>query len=150
MKDILISDFTNDYFKKAFKLYFNELDVKVKNWDKLFQEINSDKDNLAYIRLTEECEIVGFIQFQCTEFSNWFFTYPIGFIREFWVSDEYRGNGHGKELLFLAENYFREKNILKCILTSDTASDFFERHEYIYDTTIVAKNKDDVFVKTLE
>ncbi len=150
MKDILISDLANEYFQKAFKLYFNELEVKVENWNELFQEINDDKDNFAYIRLTEDFEVVGFIQFKCIELSNWFFTAPFGFIREFWVSSEYRGKGQGKELLFLAEEYFKNKNIVKCILTTDGATEFYEKHGYKHDKTIIAENKDAVYVKILK
>ncbi len=150
MKDILISDFNNEYFKKAFKIYFDELDIPVKNWDNLFVHMNEDKDNFAYIRLSDENEVIGFIQFKCIELSNWFFKYPFGLIREFWISSEYRGFNHGKDLLNLAEEYFKNKNIFKSILTTDTAAGFYEKLGYIKEPYIYAENNDDVFIKTIK
>ncbi|HBR31548.1 MAG TPA: hypothetical protein DD733_05655 [Clostridiales bacterium] len=37
----------------------------------------------------------------------------------------------------------------KSILTTDTAEKFYEKNGYVKDSTIIAKNKDDVFVKEL-
>ena len=106
MRDILISDFNNKHFQKAFKIYFQELGIHINDWDKLFQNINAIDDNYAYLRLTNLDEIVGFIQFSKTELSSWFFNSPVGFICEFWVSKKYRGSGNGQQLLELAEDYF--------------------------------------------
>ena len=147
MRDILISDFNNKHFQKAFKIYFQELGIHINDWDKLFQNINAIDDNYAYLRLTNLDEIVGFIQFSKTELSSWFFNSPVGFICEFWVSKKYRGSGNGQQLLELAEDYFKENNLLKCILTTDTASDFYRKFGYEKDSTIFAKNENDVFVK---
>ncbi len=112
--------------------------------------MNDDKDNYAYIRLTDADEIVGFIQFKAIELSNWFFTMPAGFIREFWVSNSYRGANHGKDLLNIAENYFKEKNILKIMLTTNSTPKFYEKQGYQEDKTIIAENKDTVFFKILD
>ncbi len=149
MKDILLSDFTNPLFQKAFKLYFEELKITVKDWDSLFNEMNQDKDTLAYVRLSDTDEVIGFIQFQPILLSNWFFSTQFGFVREFWVASKYRSAGNGNSLLRLAETYFKEKGLHKSILTTDTAEAFYEKNGYKKDPTIIAKNKDDVFVKDL-
>ncbi len=150
MKDILISDFNDEHFKKAFKIYFDELNIPVKDWDKLFMHMNEDKDNFAYIRLSDENEVVGFIQFKCIELSNWFFKYPFGLISEFFIASEYRGLNYGKDLLKLAEEYFISKDVFKSILTTDTAAGFYEKLGYIKEPYIYADNKNDVFIKTLK
>lgn len=150
MKDLLISDFTNVDFQKAFKLYFEELGVSVKQWDALFKEMNQEGDNIAYIRLSDTNQIVGFIQFKPIMLSNWFFKTNLGFIREFWIAKEYRGIGNGKDLLNLAEMYFKEMGIVKLILTTDTAPIFYEKNGYTKDITITAKNEDYVYVKELK
>lgn len=150
MKDILITDFTNCIFQKAFKLYFNELGINVKNWDALFAEMNEEKDNIAYIRLSESDQIIGFIQFKPITLSSWFFESHMGFIREFWIAGEYRGKGCGRDLLGLAEMYFRDNGIFKSILTTGTASIFYEKNGYTKDITIIAKNRDDVYIKELK
>ena len=54
MKNILISDFNNSDFQNMFKTYFNELDVRVSNWDRLFKAMNDEKRNFAYLRYDEE------------------------------------------------------------------------------------------------
>ena len=150
MKDILITDFTNVDFQNAFKLYFDELGVTVKQWDKLFAEKNEEKDNFAYMRFSEKDQIVGFIQFQPITLSNWFFNSTMGFIREFWIAKEYRNNGNGKDLLKLAETYFINNGIFKSILTTDTAPEFYEKYGYVKDMAVSAKNQDDVYIKALK
>lgn len=145
-RDVLISDFTDVGFRSAFKRYFGELGINVEDWDGLFAEM---KGNLAYVRYGENGEVVGFIQFVAVELKNWFFCEKLGFIREFWVSGEYRNMGHGTELLGLAERYFADNGIRKAVLTTDTAPAFYEAKGYKKDGSFAAKNEDDVFVKEL-
>ncbi|HBR31547.1 MAG TPA: hypothetical protein DD733_05650, partial [Clostridiales bacterium] len=64
VKDLLISDFTNHHFQKAFKLYFDELGINVKDWEALFNEMNDEKDSRAYVRFTDTYDVVGFVQFK--------------------------------------------------------------------------------------
>jgi len=150
MKDYFISDFTNSRFQSAFKTYFKELGINVKDWDGLFKEMNEDEGNLAYVRMTEEAEtVVGFIQFKKEILKNWFFEEELGFIREFWIAEEHRKKSHGSELLEMAEQYFMEQNVHKTILTTDTAEKFYLSKGYRKDPAYQAKNKDDVYVKNL-
>lgn len=76
--DELISDFSNPVFQNGFKQYFSELDVKVENWDDLFRQINDDKDNLAFVRVNENKDIIGFILFQPIAFKSCFFEETYG------------------------------------------------------------------------
>lgn len=148
MRDILIKDFMQDIFQNAFKLYFKELGIDVKNWDALFKEMSEEGGNNVYIKMDNE-EIVGFIMFKSEQLSNWFFEEKIGFVREFWIAEKYRKNGYGSHLLKLAEDYFRENGIYKIILTTDTAKQFYVNHGYRLDKAYIAKNEDEVFVKNL-
>lgn len=150
MKDLLISEFCNEQFQSAFKRYFDELGVNVTDWDNLFIKMTEDKDNLAYIRLTNDDKIIGFIQFNSIRLSNWFFETSYGFVREFWIDTEYRGKGNAEELLNLVEAHFLSNGIFKSILTTETSPRFFEKCGYVKDPTIHAKNNDDVFVKLLK
>lgn len=149
MTDILISDFTDNVFQNAFKLYFKELGIEVKNWNALFEEITNENGNNAFVRLGERENIIGFVMFKAKKLCNWFFEESIGFIREFWVAKDYRNNGHGSDLLKLAEDFFKKNQIKKAILTTDTAQRFYELHGYFKDTAYVAKNDDAVFIKYL-
>ena len=147
---ILLSDFTDPRFRSAFQSYFAELDISVKDWDGLFQEMNDEGNNFAYLLLDESGETLGFIQFQVTGFSNWFFEEPFGFIREFWVAPAHRRQGYGKTLLRLAEAYFAEHGMYRVILTpDDNAVNFYLTNGYEKAPGIRAKNKMEVFVKTL-
>ena len=147
--DILISDFSDSRFKDAFQIYFAELGIQVKDWDGLFREMNDGGENRAWLRLSNAGDVIGFIQFIPIVFSSWFFEETRGFIREFWIREEFRGQQHGTALLSLAEAYFAERGISKLILTTDTAPGFYRSRGYERDETITAKNKDDVFVKLL-
>ena len=150
--DTLITDFTDPTFQTAFRQYFAELGISVKDWDGLFQEMNAgsgDEENAAYVRRLADGVAVGFIQFIPIRFTSWFFEETCGFIREFWVAEAFRGQGHGGQLLALAENHFLEHGICASILTTDTAGRFYERRGYVRARGCRAKNKDEVFVKRL-
>ena len=150
--DVLITDFTDPVFQAAFRQYFAELGINVKDWDGLFQEMNADsggEKNAAWLRTAADGSVIGFIQFVPIRFTSWFFEETFGFIREFWVAEAFRSQGHGAELLALTESYFLEHGICAGILTTDTAQRFYERHGYVRAHGCRAKNKDEVFVKRL-
>ena len=148
--DVLISDFTDPVFQTAFKSYFSELGIPVRDWDGLFREMNEDSGNLAYVRRAKDGSTVGFIQFNLISFTSWFFEETCGFIREFWVSEAFRNAGHGAALLGLAEDYFREHGLHTGILTTDTAERFYLKHGYRKAPGCRAKNRDEVFIKQLD
>ena len=102
MRDILVvDDFSHEMFQNAFKQYFDELGIIVKDWEGLFEEITKEGGNKAYIRINDDETIVGFILFRNEIITNWFFEEKVGFIREFWISKGMRSNGHGSHLLKL-------------------------------------------------
>lgn len=148
--DMLISDFLDPIFQDAFKQYFSELGIKVKDWDGLFKEMNDDGDNLAFVRLDENKEVIGFIQFKPIVFTSWFFEETYGFIREFWVAEKHRNKRHGSELLEITEQYLCDQGIYSSILTTDTAEYFYMKHGYVKAPGCKARNKDDVYVKRLK
>lgn len=148
-KDILISDFSDPLFQEAFKQYFAELGVHVSDWDSLFKEMNDEGDNKAFVRTDLEGNIIGFIQFKPMLFSSCFFEETYGFIREFWVSENYRNAGSGTKLIGLVEEYFLKNGIYTSILTTDTAEAFYLKHGYFKATGCKAKNEDEVFIKRL-
>lgn len=147
--DVLISDFSDPLFQSAFKTYFAELGITVKDWDGVFREMNGEGDNHAYVRTGADGGIIGFIQFKPTPFTSWFFEETCGFIREFWVSEAHRNVGHGAALLQQAEEHFKEHSICTSILTTDTAERFYLKHGYQKAPGCKAKNQDEVFIKHL-
>ncbi len=147
--DALLTDFTDPLFQAAFRQYFAELGISVKDWDGLFRQMNEEGGNEAIVRTGENGELVGFIQFRPIPFTSWFFEETCGFIREFWVAAAYRNGGHGAALLRQAEERFRAQGIRTAVLTSDTAERFYLRHGYEKAPACRAKNGDEVFVKRL-
>lgn len=145
----LLSDFTDSRFCAAFQAYFGELAISVKDWDGLFREMNEEGNNLAWLLLDESGGAMGFLQFQMTGFSNWFFEEPFGFIREFWIDPACRRQGYGKALLSLAETYFVEHGACRAVLTADDAVDFYLANGYGKSAGIKAKNKMEVLTKNL-
>lgn len=146
-RDTYIKDFTDPLFEEAFKKYFSELEITVKDWDGLFQEMNDDEGVAAVIRTTEDGSVMGFIMYQPIQFTSWFFEETRGFIREFWIAKEYRNLGHGSQLLKLVEDEFIRQGIRSFILTTDTAEDFYLNHGYKTISSCTAKNQDRVFIK---
>lgn len=150
--DVLITDFSDPVFQAAFRQYFAEIGIQVKDWDGLFREMNlgdENERNAAYVRMAADGSVIGFILFIPIRFTSWFFEETCGFIREFWVAEKFRGQGHGSELIALAEAYFLGHGICTSILTTDTAERFYERHGYARECGCKAKNQDGVFVKRL-
>lgn len=146
---ILLSDFTEPRFCAAFQTYFAGLKISVRDWDGLFQEMNQEGNNLAYLTTGEDGEVLGFLMFQMTSFSNWFFEEPFGFIREFWVAPACRRQGYGRSLLHLAEAYFREHGAYRSVLTADDAVAFYLANGYAKAPGVRAKNNMEVLVKSL-
>lgn len=150
--DALVTDFFDPGFQKAFRQYFAELGITVKDWDGLFREMDRGDEgerNAAYVRTGPDGGVIGFIQLIPIRFTSWFFEETCGFIREFWVAEAFRSQGHGGELLALAERYFLERGIYTAVLTTDTARRFYEGHGYVKAPGCRAKNKDGVFTKRL-
>ena len=149
-KELLISDFDNSLFQAMFKKYFAELEISVGDWEGVFSEMNTQNgSNLAYIRLSGN-ESVGFIQFTFITLENWFFKEKLGFIREFWVDEKFRKQGHGGELPSLAEKYFRDRGIHRIILTPDENEQrFYFNRGYSICEYIEAKNDMAVAVKEI-
>ena len=86
-------------FQAAFRQYFAEIGISVRDWEGLFREMNQEGNNAAFLRTTEEGEVIGFLQFQPIAFTSWFFEETCGFIREFWVAPAFRRRGYGSLLL---------------------------------------------------
>lgn len=146
---ILLSEFTDLRFRAAFQAYFAELGIAVRDWDGLFREMDEEKINRAYLSLNGDGGAVGFLQFQLTAFSNWFFEEPFGFIREFWVAPGYRRQGYGRALLRMTEDCFMEHGAYRSILTADDAVGFYLANGYEKAPGVQAKNEMEVLVKVL-
>ena len=148
MTDLFLSDFSDARFQEAFQAYFQELGIRVRDWDALFREMTED-ENGAFLRIAEDGAVIGFIQFKPIALTNWFFEEKVGFIREFWIGEAHRKQGHGSALLALAEAYFAQQKIHRVILTTDSAPTFYEARGYRKDPCYQAKNQDDVYRKDL-
>ena len=146
---MLLNDYHDADFQTAFKTYFAEMGVQVNNWDGLFQEMGKDGDNYAYVRRNETGDVIAFIQFTTMEMKSWFFTAKCGFVREFWVREDLRKQGHGSYLLQEAEAWLKAQGCGYALLTTDTAPDFYLKHGYALQRGIQAVNQDDVYLKPL-
>ena len=148
--DTMISDFSDSLFQTAFKQYFSELGYHIRDWNGLFKEMNDEGDNAAFVRIAADGKIIGFIQFKPVKFSSWFFEETCGFVREFWIAEEFRNKNHGTMLINLVEKHFVENGIYTSILTTNTAAGFYEKNGYMKALGCKAKNQDEVFVKRLK
>lgn len=149
-KDIFITDFFNPMFTDMFKRYFSELGMDIKDWNGLFEEMNTrNGGNCAYIRVCGDNPI-GFIQFTAISLENWFLKERLGFIREFWVQKELRRQGHGSALCSLAEKYFFDNGIRRIVLTAEEKEkEFYFKRGYRVCGGMEAKNDMDVWVREI-
>lgn len=147
--DALLADFSDPLFQAAFRTYFSELGIGVRDWDGLFREMTEGGGNEAFVRTGGDGGVIGFVQLAPICFTSWFFEETCGFVREFWVAAEHRGRGHGAALLRLAEDHFRRQGFGMAILTTDKAEGFYLRHGYHRAPGCRAKNGDAVMIKQL-
>ncbi len=45
--DTMLSDFSDAVFQRAFRQYFSELGIHIRDWDGIFSEMNEDNNNFA-------------------------------------------------------------------------------------------------------
>jgi len=144
----LIKDFTDPIFKNAFIEYFNELGIQVKDFDGLFDLMNNEGGNQAFI-VTQADECIAFLQFRNDELNHWFFKEEVCFIREFWVKLDFRKRHIGVELMNQIEAYARNMNIYKLILTTHTAEAFYLKNGFVVDKSYIANNGQSVMIKSI-
>lgn len=149
--DMLVKDCGDPALQSAFRAYFAELGVQIRDWDGLFREIGAGPD-MFFVRRDEAGKIVGFLLFAVAEAAAWrgFFTAKVGCVEEFWVDPSCRGQGHGAALLARAEAYMRQEGCAFVLLTTDTAPEFYGRQGYSPQPGIRAKNGDMVYAKVLK
>ena len=147
--DVKITDFLDPRFQNAFKSYFAELGIVVRDWDGLFREMSQGEGTTAIVRSDPTGAVIGFIIYETIELKSWFFEKTAGFIREFWVANGFRGLGHGSDLLRLVEEDFGGQGIRSIMLTTDTAEGFYQTRGFRLDPSMKAKNGDPVYVKEL-
>ena len=144
--DTMHHDFKDDALKAAFRSYFGELGLHIADWEGLFAEMSAGED-LILVRKNKSGQVIGFIQFAVMEMSSWFFRAQCGFIREFWIREDHRQQGHGTALLQQAEEWLQTQGCMCALLTTDTASAFYVKHGYTLQKRMQAQNKDDVYMK---
>lgn len=168
------TDFTDAAVQSAFRTYFGELGCCVTNWEGLFAAmgetgreytwthrdgtgrlsrfvsgISAEERDHAFILRDETGEAPGFIQFTTMHMDSWFFTAKCGFIREFWIREELRRQGHGSALLRQAEEWLHQQGCLCVLLTTVTAPGFYCKHGYTHQPAIEARNRENVYLKRL-
>lgn len=149
----IINDYYDEGFKQAFRCYFLELGINLKENTTVFDEItkSAEDEGMRTLVLEEDGVITGFIMFQAEEFSSKsrFFMFPAMFIRELFIKKEYRNSGLGRLLIFQVIEIAKKEAIHKVILTTDSALEFYQKLGFVVDVRIIAKNKDMVLVKDI-
>ncbi len=147
-----LSNFYDERFTQCFRAYFLEIGVKLKADTDVFDVITKsyEKENMRTFVIEEERQFAGFIMLQPEYLKSGFFEEPVGFIRELWVAPSFRRLGYGKQLIEIAEDYFKKKEIYKLILTyEEDALEFYKQLGFKLDSSYKAKNDGNVIVKYL-
>ncbi len=148
--DTFINRYDGADIQAAFRTYFGELGCQVTNWEGLFAQMTEEAADFTWLRTDNATgKPIGFVMMTVADMTNWFFTARCGFIREFWVARNCRKQGHGRELLQMAEKWLAESGCAYALLTTSTAPGFYEKHGYTRQRGVVAKNAEPVYVKCL-
>ena len=145
-----LSNFYDERFKQCFRAYFLEIGVNLKEDTDVFDDITEsyEKENMRTFVIEEDTQFAGFIMLQAEHLQGGFFEEKVGFVRELWVAPSFRCFGYGKQLIEIAEDYFKKKKIPKLILTyEDDALEFYKRLGFNHDSSYKAKNDGNVIIK---
>lgn len=145
-----LRNFYDERFRQCFRAYFLEIGVNLKENTDVFDDITKSyqKENMRTFVIEEDQQFAGFIMLQPEHFKSGFFEERAGFIRELWVAPSFRRLGYGKQLIQIAEDYFKKEQIFKLILTyEDEALGFYKRLGFNLDRSYKAKNDGNVIVK---
>lgn len=145
-----LSNFYDERFKQCFRAYFLEIGINLKEDTDVFDDITKsyEKENMRTFVIEEEKQYAGFIMLQPEHLKSGFFEERVGFIRELWVAPSFRRLGYGKQLIEIAEDYFKKEKISKLILTyEDDALGFYKRLGFNLDRSYNAKNDESVIIK---
>lgn len=149
-----ITDANNPTFQILFKAYFNEMNIKLKEDTKMWDEMNKDIQlfDIKTVVLLENDDAIGFTMFQVDQKENpWCMVEGAGDIREFYVQSEFRKQGYGSSMFNLVKNYFNELNIKEIYLTTseDDGEPFWFKQGFKDTGKINPKNKLKEFVYNL-
>lgn len=144
----------NKEFQRAFREYFAEFGIPLKENTEVFNELMKAQDNegMESVSLKNGNKLLGFILYQIEIFksSNGFFEQKVGYIRELWIDKNYRKQNLGTKLMEEIYNRLRKAGVYKILLTYDEdAIGFYEKLGYMYDNSYSAKNKERCMVKFL-
>lgn len=145
-----LNDFYDERFKQCFRAYFLEIGINLKSDTDVFDDMTKayEKEDMHTFVIEEEKQFAGFIMLQPEYLKGSFWGERLGFIRELWVAPPFRQLGYGKQLMKIAEDYFKEKEIFKLILTyEDEALGFYKKLGFHLDCSYKAKNERNVVVK---
>ena len=152
MKIFELEDFYDWRFQQAFRAYFMEIGVDLKADTDVFDEITEsyEKERMRTFVLEDKSCFVGFIMLQPECLKGSFFEEQVGFIQELWVAASCRHQGYGRQLLEAAEDYFRQREITKLILTyEEEALTFYQKRGFVPAGSYKAKNDGKVLIKYL-
>ena len=145
-----LSNFYDERFKQCFRAYFLEIGIHLKENTDVFDEIakSYEKEKMRTFVIEEEKQFAGFIMLQPERLQSGFFEEQVGFIRELWIAPSFRQRGYGKQLMEIAENYFKKCEVRKLILTyEENAFGFYKSLGFHEDDAYKAKNEGNVIVK---
>ena len=147
-----LNNFYDARFQQAFRAYFQEIGVNLKEDTDVFDNIAEafEKENMRTFVMRDKTSLAGFIMVQPEYLKGSFFEERTGFVRELWVAPPFRRLGCGKELLEKAEDHFRKKGISKLILTyEEDALPFYLKMGFMPDGSYKAKNNGKILIKLL-
>ena len=148
-KNVLITDFTDQLFIKAFRQQLLEEHgiLEIENFEILFNKLTSDNDYFAYVKVNDVDEVLGFIIGQRIQLSNNYFQEYYGYIKTLWKSEKCKNDSCFDELLSLCEDQFRKMNITQFVADYEKEQEpVFLRNHYVKNKCIL-HNDHRVFCK---
>ena len=150
-----LRDYSDLEFQACFRAYFAEIGITLRENTDVFRKMQrfADEQDMRCLALTENGKVFGFLQFQEETMTHpmGFFTERLGFLREFWIAPDRRGQGWGTRLLGAVEEALRTAGVRKLILTYEpSALGFYRKHGFQPDPSYTAANQQDVVTKLLD
>lgn len=136
---------SNLIYQQLFKEYFMEIGIVIneRNYQKIFKLMKAEID-LASMQISmmfANNELVGFSNYQVDKDKRfWIIKINNGDIREFYVKEEYRNKGYGRQLFNKIKDFFMENSMSYIYLTSEDGIAFWKHLGFRIDDSVMAEN----------
>lgn len=155
IKNAITKEFDFESFVIMFNSYFLydfKIELQYSKIEEICSEIveNVKKRIINLDLIYNNNKSVGFIIYQIdSPKSDWCQKEGLGFIREIYIKQEFRGQGLSRLLVNHAEHFLKDSGVEQIYLTSENTGLFWNNLGYESTQELGYENNDEIYIKTI-